>query len=196
MNKFLIIIASLIIFSGCARTTISNTAISHHENIPVMSHLVDMQTGAKYIIAGNSLEHLLQSYFSEDAQIIINDSSYSIVNLEWMAQVFGPHFKRYITGLEYSNTFDCDDFTRLCLLQLQVSHSNSGTIIQAPLLGEVHYVDSVDEETGKQNLHSLVMYVGLDTRNNNIIFLFFEPIRSSFIPLSREQIDSIYFINF
>lgn len=177
--------------------SVGRSELSRQRFRPVMNYQVSEVDSKKGIVAyripASRLKLLLTIMYPE-ATIIITDENYSIVDQKWLCNEFSRYFRLVVKGLEKTDAvFDCDDWVRIILQELQMCHLKSQHVTQGVLVGEIHYIDSIKDEVVTK--HASCMTVSI-SEDDKVILMFFEPQTGSFVKLTSEQIASIYYIRF
>jgi hypothetical protein len=158
------LILTAILLAGCARPTMI------YERDP---------DGDVRAIDNASLTRVLTNWFP-NAHVLVVDDKYVLVNVKWFAEEFEPYIESLgmvelaahasdPQGPLSDGQFDCEDFSARVYAEARACHLEAGTMIDAPLVGEVY-----SREPGKRVGHALNFVVVIDWENERVGMMFYD----------------------
>lgn len=152
----------------------------------------NLEESSKVEIEYSELQNfLIQSGISPFNQMV-SDNTYSLASIIWIRDTISYEYQNFLKmiGMSYYETDsnDCDDFARaftlFCKKEFRnVSKINKGNIA----VGEFYYKQ-------KKGINHAINFIIVLNEKKEKELLFYEPQIKQFIKLSKEEIESCFFI--
>ena len=159
----------------------------------------------------SELKSLIKNAFlgaTHSREVIVTDNNYAYLSLDWVEKKAYKGYKNWlsifdfgrgINNSDWKDNFDCEDLSNSFKIYLRLLHAQANpNTFSDKMKGKKNENDSESVLVGTiafknspNSAHSINVF--LDEGNQ---FRFFEPMYGKFIKLTKEQRDSIWYVNF
>ena len=159
-------------------------------------------------LKSKELKDLIKAAFPQAREIIVTDNDYAYLDYYWVEpQAYDGYkhwmsifdFGRGIKNSDWKRNFDCEDLANSFKIYLRMLHAQANPNTFSEQMGgksnesntESILVGTIAYRNSSSSAHSINVFI--DSMNK---MRYFEPMYGRFINLSKEERESIWYVNF